>query len=137
MYKTRHIALLLVQAIQRLRKEEEQHSTRNATSHAKLADIFNENTGEIQRVNAPTHQTSTQPTAPAVINTTPRVHQLTTRANTPGMIPQCSRVINPPKSRVITPPVAPEEQTSHPPEWYESPRDKRARTRMRTVPTQK
>ena len=88
-------------------------------------------------MNAPNHQISTQPTAPAVINTAHCVHQRTTRANTPGMLPRSSRVITPQKSSVSTPPVTPTEQTSHPPEWYESPRDKRARKRVRTAPTQK
>ena len=107
---------------------------RHPTALAKLADIFNEKTGGIPRVNNPTHEKSTHPTAPAIINTASRVHQRTTRANNPGMLPLSSRMINLPKSRVRTPPTQPAEERSNPPEWYEPPRDKRARKRVITAP---
>ena len=42
---------------------------------------------EIQRVDAPLITTSTNPTAPRVLNTKPRTHQCTTRANTQGLVP--------------------------------------------------
>ena len=42
---------------------------------------------KIQRVDAPLITTSTNPTAPRVLNAKPRTHQRTTRANTPGKVP--------------------------------------------------
>ena len=84
---TSRIAASLVTSIQRLRSEEERHLLCHTTALEKLADIFNKKTGEIPMMNNPTHPTSTQPTEPAIIGTAPRVHQHTTRANTPGMLP--------------------------------------------------
>ena len=137
MDETSRIAEALVTLIQRLQSEEEQQPSRHATALAKLADIFNKNTCNIPRVNKPTHQTSTQPMAPEIINTAPPVHQRNKRANTPGMILPCSRVITPPNSRVTIPPTQPTEERSHTPDWNESPRVKRTRKRVRTAPKEK
>ena len=79
MNETSHIAASLVTTIQRLQSEEERHPSRHATELAKLADIFS----DIPRENNQTHQTSTQPTAPEIINTAPRVHQRTIDVNYP------------------------------------------------------
>ena len=102
MDETSRIAAALVTSIQRLQSKEERHLSCHATSLEKLANIFNKNTCDIPGVKNPTHQTSTHPTAPEVINTTPRVQQRTKRSNTPGMLPPCSRVITPPNFRVPT-----------------------------------
>ena len=131
------IAASLVTEIQQLQSEKEQHPSRHATALAKLADIFNKNTCDIPRLNNPTHQTSMNPMGTAIINNAPRVHQRTTRANTPGMLPPCLRVITPPNSRMNTPPNQHEEEISHTLDWYESPRGKRARKRVRTAPKEK
>ena len=88
-------------------------------------------------MNNPTHQTSTYPTAPAIISTAPRVNQRTTRANNPSMLPPFSRVITPPTSRATTPPTGPAETKPHTPDWYESPRGNRERTRVRKAQKEK
>ena len=80
------IVASLIMAIQRLRSEEEQHPSRHTTALEKLADIFNKKTGDMQMMDNPTQQISTQPTAPAIISTDPHVHQLTTRGNTTCML---------------------------------------------------
>ena len=128
MDKTSHITASLVTAIQCLRSKEEQYPSRHTTALEKLADIFN---------NKPTHQKSTHPTVPPIISTAPCVHKRTTRANTPDMLPPYSRVINPPTSRVTTPPTGPAEKESYTPDFYEYPRGKRARTRVRTAPKER
>ena len=97
----------LITAIQRLQSEEEQHPSHHTTAIEKLADIFNKKIGNMPMIGNPTQQTSTQPTALAIISTAPRVHQRTTWGNTPGMLPPYSRVITPPTSRVTTPPTGP------------------------------
>ena len=74
MDETIRIAASLVTAIQRLRSKEERHPSRHAQALAKLADIFNIKTCDMPMANNPTHQKSTQPTAPEIIRTAPRVH---------------------------------------------------------------
>ena len=85
----------------------------------------------------PTHQTSTQHMAPAIISTAPCVNQRTTRDNNPGMLPPYSRVINLPTSRVATQPTVTAEKKSHTPDWYKPQRGKQARKRVRTAPKEK
>ena len=99
--------------------------------HLQSKRVFSIEKHVMPMVNNPSHQTSTQEKAPAIISTAPHVHQRITRANTQGMLSPCSRVMTPPTSRVTTPPTQPAEEKSHPPDWYESPRGKRARTRVR------
>ena len=107
---TSRIAVYLIKEIQRLRSKEEQHPMRHSTALEKLADIFNNKTGDMPMMNKPTHQISTQPKVPAIISTSPRVHQRTTWDNTKGMLTPYSRVIIPPNSKVTTPPTGPAEK---------------------------
>ena len=53
----------------------------------RLAEIFNTATMNLENWHVLTTPTSTIPTTPANIRTTPRVHQRVTRNNTPGIIP--------------------------------------------------
>ena len=75
MDETSHIATYLVTAIQRLRSKEERHPSCHAQALAKIAEIFNRKTCDMPMVNNPTHQTSTQLTAPVIISTSPCVNQ--------------------------------------------------------------
>ena len=115
----------LVKPVQKMRQEKIEQPTQHATALAKLAEIFKEKTEQIQRVESKAIQTSATSAAPAVIHNDPHMHQRKTQANTPGILP--------PNSRVITTQVSAEEATVRAPNWYETPRYKRAITRVRKM----
>ena len=122
MDESRIITKPLFKSVQKMREEKKEQPTRHKTALEKLADIFKEKTKKIQKVDSKAIQTSATPTEPAAIHNAPHVHQCKTRANTPSIIP--------PSLRVITTHVSAEEATVSAPAWYETPRDKRARTRV-------
>jgi hypothetical protein len=87
MDETRRIAEQLVQAVKRLQHEQTAHPGRHTAALHKLASIFKDSTGPIERVAVPTTQTSTNPTATANIRTAPRTHDRVTRNNQPRTVP--------------------------------------------------
>ena len=95
----------------------------------KVSKDFKVKTKQIQNVESPVIQTPATPAAPEAINIAPPVHQHKTWANTTGIIPQ--------NSRVITTQFSEEEATFRAPYWYETLRDKRARTRERKMASSK
>jgi hypothetical protein len=87
MDETRRVAETLIQAVQKLRNEQTQQPGRHTAALQQLAEIFQDETGQIARVDVNVTQTSTNPTNPATVRAAPRVHNRTTRNNTPGRIP--------------------------------------------------
>ena len=93
MDKAVHIAHKLTNAIQQLLNEPTTREGRHVRALEKLADIFSTATKNLENRHTLTTPTSTTPTTPANIRTTPRVHQRVTRNNTPGIIPNQNATI--------------------------------------------
>ena len=89
------MALNLTAALLQLQGREGGRSNRHVKTLRKLSEIF----GSAIELTVPEEhlpkQSSSTPTAPAQLRTTPRVHQKRTRANTPGMLPEAARRLPP------------------------------------------
>ena len=77
----------LVDAIQKLQGVEMRNPGRHTAALETLANFFKGETEHLPEGTNPGPQTSTNPTQPEDIRTTPRVHTKHTRNNTPGIIP--------------------------------------------------
>jgi len=86
--EAKRTALDLLQAVRKLCGQEVGQPSRHATALKQLAEIFQEKTGHLQDDRGPrAPQTSSNPTEPAQLRSTPRVHSRVTRNNTPGILP--------------------------------------------------
>jgi len=121
------VAKDLIEAIKKLRGLEKNHPGRHTTALEALAKIFKGETEHVPVRAGPEPQTSTNPTQPKEIRTTPRVHTKRTRNNTPGILPTID------ESHTEKPTTEGVEGTvvdkSPSQEWYAEPRKKRTRVR--------